>query len=127
MADCLHRKTHETPSGSYCVDCGLRMVAPPPPIYYDHVADAKAHNWRSLTDWHGVVIEPYKTYIGALYLEDARAWALVRVQWCVECGHLEVAQGLDEHHRCHAPAPVTHLSDDVLGTPRLSSTSGSAS
>jgi hypothetical protein len=101
------------------------MINTPPPIYYRHLEDARKRLWRSLSDYPGI-LEPHKTYIGTLYLEDARAWALVRVEFCTECGHFEVAQSLSVDQRCHAAAPVTHIAEDVLGTPPLPSQRGGA-
>lgn len=115
-AQCLHENTETTPrGGTYCLSCGMRMITPPGPVYYDALRDARRRQWLPVQDL--LVPLLHKSYIGARYNEETKVWMLGRVMWCDDCGHWEVVQDLSIHARCHSPAHISHVASDTLGTP----------
>lgn len=118
--ECAHENTQTLRSGStYCTDCGMRMITPPPPIRYEeHLRDGREHNWLTLEERLAAGVLLHYTYIGALYDEAEGCWRIGRVEWCDDCSQFEVAQERGLWQRAHQAAPITHVSEDVLGTPR---------
>jgi hypothetical protein len=119
MSGCQHKEMQTLRSGStYCVDCGMQMVTLPPIRYEEALRDGRQQNWLTLDERLQAGVEFHKTYIGALYDKTEGCWRIGRVVWCDDCGQFEVAQSRGLWQRTHQAAPITHVSEDVLGTPR---------